>query len=99
MSEKDRLAALLDAIDAAPGAMWIETFRRLRFDTLLRARNAATLAPTPTDALRKALWDVADTIEDLTFAGKTCPEAHVQQELAALRERVVAALAPTGKRT
>lgn len=57
------------------------------------AQPAAPAKGLDVKRLRKALWDVADTIEDLTFCGQTAPEAYVQQELAELRKRVVAALA------
>ena len=53
----DPLATLLAAIDAAPDAMWIATFKRMHFDDLLRARNrlAATPAPLDVDRLARAL--------------------------------------------
>ena len=37
----DPLAALVAVLDGAPGSMWLLTFRRIHFDAILRARNAA----------------------------------------------------------
>ena len=50
----DPLATLLAAIDAAPDAMWIATFKRMHFDDLLRARNPLAATPAPLDVERLA---------------------------------------------